>query len=121
MKLWLKILWTVVIVICGVGGTALIGEFFSAFSNLISGEEILKNLFAVILAWIAILPMWFVWKGTKLIPVICNLVTRIVIIVVLVALPMVGGIFGGSIETTLVVVDAVAIIGFAMVGLWLKS
>lgn len=120
MSLMWKVIWTVVVVICGVGGAYLIGEFFQAIQDLFTDFSV-GALFTVILAWVAVLPLWFVWKGTKLIPIIFNIITRSLLIVALVALPVIGGIIGGSAEAWCSTVAAIGTIGFAMVGIWLKS
>lgn len=122
--LW-KIMMTIFVAIVGAGAGAAIPEFFHALYN-IGSTEWYTWLWTILLAGLGALPAWYIWKGTKLIPLITNIVVRIMIMItIFLILPFLGGSLGeflGSTWThTVQVIDAIAIIGFALIGIWLKS
>ncbi len=117
-----KIIMTIIVAIVGVGAGAAIPTFFEALFN-IGSTEWYTWLWTLILAGLAVLPAWYIWKGTKLIPLITNFVVRIMIMVtIFLILPFLGGFnFFDGWQATIMTIDAIAIIGFALVGIWLKS
>lgn len=123
MSLTWKIIWSVIVIIFGFAGVTAISEFFVAISDLFNdGGFTLSQIWTIFVAWLVILPMWFMWKGTKIVPIIFNLVVRIMLLVsCFFILPFVGGIIGNPWEAILGSISILLIYGFALYGIWVKS
>lgn len=116
-----KIIMTVVIVLVGAAAGAAIPNLFNAIFNA-GDTDIWKWVITVILSVVAVLPAWYIWKGTKLIPFVTNFAVRILImLVIFLVLPFLGGfnLFDGWVWV-ISTIDIVAIIGFGLIGVWLK-
>ncbi len=124
MNLIYKIILTVVICIVGVGAGAAIPSFFDALFHP-GDAEWYTWLWTVLVGALAVLPAWYIWKGTKLIPFLTNIFVRIIIMfTIFLLLPVLGGALGNVSETaewTIAAIDMVAVISFGLIGLWLKS
>ncbi len=100
MSLFWKIFWTVVIIITGAVAMAAVINFFDI---LINDCAINFEFFLTLLgAGLAAVPAWFAWKGTKLVPLLTNVVVRVILIII------------GCFVPILLVI-------FALIGIWLKS
>lgn len=119
-----KIVMTVVIIIVGIGAGAAIPEFFKALFD-IGNVEWYTWLWTILVATLAVLPAWYIWKGTKLIPLLTNIFVRIIIMVTLfLILPLLAGGLGHistAAEGTIGAINIIAIIGFGLIGVWFKS
>lgn len=123
MNIIWKVFFTFIIVIVGAGAGAAIPQFFDAVFH--PGEaELYTWLWTVFVSLLAVLPAWYIWKGTKLIPLLTNLIVRIMIMItIFLILPFLAGIFGKweTIQWAISVIDMIAIVGLGLIGLWLKS
>ncbi len=99
MSLFWKVLWTVVIIITGGIAMYAVVDFFDV---LINGPIDLSIILPLLGAGLAAVPAYFAWIGTKLVPLLTNIVVRIILIVV-----------GCFIPVLLVI--------FALIGIWIKS
>lgn len=123
MNLIWKVVFTIVIVIVGAGAGAAIPQFFDAVFHP-GNAEWYTWLWTIFVSLLAVLPAWYIWKGTKLIPFITNFVVRIMIMLtIFLILPFLAGALGklDSIQWAISAIDMIAIIGFGLIGLWLKS
>lgn len=126
MSLLWKVFWTVIIVVFGATAVGHLGQFFD---TLFSADLTWAWLWDFILAILIVLPAWFMWKGTHLIPVIFNFVVRIVIMVLLLGVfPMMGGIDVATVEIPLLgtynlftFISIAGIYFFSLWGIWVKS
>ncbi len=120
MSLFWKIFWTVVVIVAGFAGIAAITEFFGAIIDLFTGEFTIGQIWTILVGWVIILPMWFMWKGTKLIPIVSNFVVRILTLVVFVGvIPAIAGM--SFTPEWLATFGVVGVYAFALIGIWLKS
>ncbi len=117
----LNIVWTVLVFVGGFAGMAAIPV---ALSKLQDVSGFWPWIVAIIGFTIAVLPAWFMWKGTKLIPLITNIPFRIMMIVAVYAIAFVGVILGGiglqSLAWICTMISAIAIVAFSLIGIWLK-
>ncbi len=132
MKLIWKVVWTVVIVLVGPAAVHGLSGFVDA-TLAFNTEEIFPWLIDFIIALVLVLPAWFMWKGTHLVPIIFNLTVRIVIMVAILAiLPALTEIFSNANWASVTigplgtwnVFEFATIAGiyfFSLWGIWVKS
>ncbi len=128
MSLFWKVFWTVVVLVCGTAAVGHMGEFFDTLFAISDGITF-AWLVDFIVALLVALPAWFMWKGTHLIPIIFNLVVRIIIMVLLLGvLPMMGGIDVATVSIPLLgtynlftFISVAGIYFFSLWGIWIKS
>ena len=121
-----NIFWTIFCIVFPVVGIGVVfGELDTiteAFQNGDWGGIIL----GIVMLLFIIAPGWFLWKGTKLVPIISNFIVRIMtMILFLLILPVMGGAFigTGDLNTAgewILMKDTVGIVAFSLIGIWLK-
>lgn len=123
MNIIWKVFFTFIIVIVGAGAGAAIPQFFDAVFHP-GDAEWYTWLWTVFVSLLAVLPAWYIWKGTKLIPLLTNLIVRIMIMItIFLILPFLAGALGKweTIQWAISVIDMIVIVGLGLIGLWLKS
>lgn len=119
-----NIFWTIIVIMFPIAGIAVITQYVGDIGTAIDEQKWAQLVLAIIMFLLILSPGWFMWKGTKLIPIISNIFVRIItMILFLFLLP-----FGGELFTSLgyewgdyLLWSSIAGIAiFSLIGIWLK-
>jgi len=121
-----KVILTVFCILSPVAGFAVLAtgmDIFSVIKDFKNGD-IWKGVGALISMILILLPFWYVWKGTKLIPFITIFPIRLMIIIVVLLCAPIGSIvhnFNASAGDTIAAIGVGSIIFLSLWGIWINS
>ncbi|BDU67617.1 MAG: hypothetical protein TYPL_2700 [Candidatus Tyloplasma litorale] len=122
----MKFFWTIVVAIGGFAGLTAVGEAIGHLTNNVDDTSTAWEWIVLIIGFfIAIAPAWFMWKGTKLIPIVSNIIIRILTIIIVYGLAAFGMYFASNDNLSdaawiCSMVSAALIVAFSLIGIWLK-
>ena len=122
-----KTLLTIFCVLSPTIGIALLftgaGSILDIIKDFKDGE-IWKGISSLLTIILIMLPMWYAWKGTKLIPFITIFPIRVIIFTVVLLCAPIGSLvamFSPDAGNTIMTVGTIAIIFLSLWGIWIKS